>query len=148
MYFSFDKTQKDIKEASSLINNWINDACLRTLQPRPCARPTSSVVETDAASVCRGGVTARMTALTTAMKRAVRKLVRLLQFLFFKEAKYNASFNCSYDNSSHHLPPHLFPFFSSSVWNTRLLLNNRLVCLTVFGLVKLTHRQSTEVLRY
>lgn len=68
---------------------------------------------------------------------------------FLKEAKYNAGFNCSYDNSSHHLPPHLFPFFSSSVWNTRLLLNNRPVWLTVFGLVKWTqtNHRCAEILK-
>lgn len=60
----------------------MNYARLCALQPLQCAQPTSSVVETDAAFVCHGGVMARMTALTTAMKRAVRKLVSLLLFLF------------------------------------------------------------------
>lgn len=64
---------------------------------------------------------------------------------FFKEAKYNTSFKCSYDNSSQHLPAsHFFPFFSCG-WDTRLLLNNRLCCLAVLGLVKWTYRQPTDV---
>lgn len=66
---------------------------------------------------------------------------------FFKEAKYNTSFKCSYDNSSQHLPAsHFFPFFVCG-WDTSLLLNSRLCCLAVLGLVKWTYRQLTDVLR-
>lgn len=101
-------TYKMMSMSDLRMNTRINDACLCTLQPLQCAQLTSSVVETDAAFVCRGGVMARTTALTTAMKRAVRKPVSF----FLKEAKFKTGFKCSYDNSSQHFPAsHLFHFF-------------------------------------
>lgn len=51
-----------------------NNLCL--LQPHPCARPTNSAVEQDAASDCHGDVMVRTTVLIAPMRRAVRKQVR------------------------------------------------------------------------
>lgn len=60
---------------------------VRLLQPRPCARPTSSAVELDAVSGCHGDAMARTTARIAAMKRAVRKLVRLWLLSCFQPLK-------------------------------------------------------------
>lgn len=60
---------------------------VRLLQPRPCARPTSSAVELDAVSGCHGDAMARTTARIAAMKRAVRKLVRLWLLSCFQALK-------------------------------------------------------------
>lgn len=73
--------------------------CVRVLQPRPCAQPTSFAVEPDAASGCHGDAMEKMTARTAVMKRAARKPVRP-PFAIFSKARCNTSLHRRHDNRS------------------------------------------------
>lgn len=119
------------------------------LQPRPCARLTSSAVGLDAASGCHGDATARMTAQTAAMKRVVRKLVRPRLLSCFQKLNITRASIVAMTTAQNCLAPPTNSLFLFFFLQTQLLSNNRLISLVVASLMeRQTCGQTTEAGRH